>query len=306
MHSGNLACCSVMRTESVRSMPHVVASSFTFFPTTRFADKGHWWLYFVADGDPSSRSKGKGARMLQQPKALDHIPVVHHTGRWTLQLFCVPGSSLGADSGVWQRYVQVFGFMYALAAIVAAVNNNGSGEADSKSLGFVGIWAMFLVIGLSVGGTMVMRKYQTPLAVGFLIGVVLMMSLQMFSLSILFAGAAYLARQERDKGNDSTSVHSNDAGSVFSFFMFVLYVSVTAHSPLVSCLSMSLLISAVHRPDVCVCVIAGIRYRVDQEPQRDHQGRRELGAWCYRHRVGEERSCCPTPGIFPKGDLHRP
>uniref|UniRef100_K3WDT9 Uncharacterized protein n=1 Tax=Globisporangium ultimum (strain ATCC 200006 / CBS 805.95 / DAOM BR144) TaxID=431595 RepID=K3WDT9_GLOUD len=31
----------------------------------------------------------------------------------------------------------IFGFMYALAAIVAAVNNNGSGEADSKSLGFV-------------------------------------------------------------------------------------------------------------------------------------------------------------------------
>jgi hypothetical protein len=119
----------------------------------------------------------------------------------------------------------VFGFMYALAAIVAAVNNNGNGEADSKSLGFVGIWAMFLVVGLSVGGTMVMRKYQTPLAVGFFIGVVIMMSLQMFTLSVLFAGAAYLARQERDKGNESVSVHSNDAGSVFSFFMFVLYLA---------------------------------------------------------------------------------
>lgn len=122
------------------------------------------------------------------------------------------------------RHTQVFGFMYALAAIVAAVNNNGDGEADSKSLGFVGVWAMFLIIGLSVGGTMVMRKYQTPLAVGFFIGVVIMMSLQMFSLSVLFAGAAYLARQERDKGNEHTSVYSNDAGSIFSFFMFVLYV----------------------------------------------------------------------------------
>ncbi|GAB9474459.1 hypothetical protein Gpo141_00011582 [Globisporangium polare] len=119
----------------------------------------------------------------------------------------------------------IFGFMYALAAIVAAVNNNGSGMADSKSLGFVGIWAMFLVIGLSVGGTMVMRKYQTPVAVGFFIGVVIMMALQMFSLSVLFAGAAYLARQERDKGDETTSVHSNDAASVFSFFMFVLYLA---------------------------------------------------------------------------------
>lgn len=119
--------------------------------------------------------------------------------------------------------------MYALAAIVAAVNNNGSGMADSKSLGFVGIWAMLLIVSLSVGGTMVMRKYQTPLAVGFFIGVVIMMALQMFSLSVLFAGAAYLARVEAEKG-ESTSIHSNEAASVFSFFMFVLYVSDHFHS----------------------------------------------------------------------------
>ncbi|KAI9997928.1 hypothetical protein PInf_002185 [Phytophthora infestans] len=118
----------------------------------------------------------------------------------------------------------LFGFMYAIAAIVAAVNNDGEGESDSKSLGFVGVWAMILIVALSVGGTMVMRKHQTPLAVGFLIGVVLMMSLQMFSLSIIFAGAAYLARIERAKGDEHTNVHSNEAGSVFSFFMFVCYV----------------------------------------------------------------------------------
>ncbi|ETK93620.1 hypothetical protein F441_03358 [Phytophthora nicotianae CJ01A1] len=121
----------------------------------------------------------------------------------------------------------LFGFMYAIAAIVAAVNNDGEGESDSKSLGFVGVWAMILIIALSVGGTMVMRKHQTPLAVGFLIGVVLMMSLQMFSLSIIFAGAAYLARIERAKGDEHTNVHSNEAGSVFSFFMFVCYLAFT-------------------------------------------------------------------------------
>ncbi|KAE9213366.1 hypothetical protein PF002_g17979 [Phytophthora fragariae] len=121
----------------------------------------------------------------------------------------------------------LFGFMYAIAAIVAAVNNDGEGESDSKSLGFVGVWAMILIVALSVGGTMVMRKHQTPLAVGFLIGVVLMMSLQMFSLSIIFAGAAYLARIERAKGDEHTNVHSNEAGSVFSFFMFILYAVFT-------------------------------------------------------------------------------
>jgi len=123
----------------------------------------------------------------------------------------------------------VFGFMYALAAIVAAVNNDGTGISAQKSLGFVGIWAMFLVIGLSVGGTLVMRKYQTPVAVGFFIGVVIMMSFQMFSLSVLFAGAAYLARQDRDKlHSKNVAVSSNDAGAVFSFFMFVLYMAFAA------------------------------------------------------------------------------
>ncbi|POM73153.1 Hypothetical protein PHPALM_10022 [Phytophthora palmivora] len=121
----------------------------------------------------------------------------------------------------------LFGFMYAIAAIVAAVNNDADGESDSKSLGFVGIWAMILIVMLSIGGTMVMRKHQTPLAVGFLIGVVLMMSLQMFSLSIIFAGYAYLARIERAKGDEHTNVHSNEAGSVFSFFMFILYAIFT-------------------------------------------------------------------------------
>lgn len=117
--------------------------------------------------------------------------------------------------------------MYSLAAIVAAINNNTNSISSQKSLGFVGIWAMFLVIGLSVGGTLVMRKYQTPLAVGFFIGVVIMMSFQMFSLSVLFAGAAYLQRQDRDKYHSKdVSVTSNDAGAVFSFFMFVLYVRI--------------------------------------------------------------------------------
>ena len=119
----------------------------------------------------------------------------------------------------------LLGLLYAIAAVVAAVNNDHEGESDSKSLGFVGIWAMLLIVALSIGGTLVLRQHQTPLAVGFLLGVVLMMSLQMFSLAIIFAGAAYLARIERAKGDTHTSVHSNEAGSVFSFFMFVVYVS---------------------------------------------------------------------------------
>ncbi|RHX98695.1 hypothetical protein DYB25_000595 [Aphanomyces astaci] len=120
-----------------------------------------------------------------------------------------------------------FAVMFSLGAMVFAANNNGDGPQYSKSLGFAGIWMMFLVIALSIGGTMVMRKYQTPIAVGFFIGVVIMMSFNMFSLSVLCAGAAYLAKRSNNgtlnDGNWKGPVHSDEASAVFSFFMFVLY-----------------------------------------------------------------------------------
>lgn len=121
--------------------------------------------------------------------------------------------------------ILVFAFMYALGAIVMAVNNNGSSTYDNKSLGFAGIWMTVLVILLSVGGTMVMRKYQTPLAVGFLMGVVIMMCFNMFSMSVLFFGAGYLARQDK---TGRSAVHSDEAVAVFALFMSVLYGAFTA------------------------------------------------------------------------------
>ncbi len=120
-----------------------------------------------------------------------------------------------------------FAVVFCLAAITFAANNNHDGIQYSKSLGFAGIWMMFLVIGLSIGGTIVMRKYQTPIAVGFLIGVVIMMAFNMFSLSVLCSGAAVLARMSDNGSVEKVHrgpVHSNEAGAVFSFFMFSLYV----------------------------------------------------------------------------------
>lgn len=128
----------------------------------------------------------------------------------------------------WWFLTLGFGFMYAVAAIVAAAANNGKEIHDSKSLGFAGILAMLLVIGLSVGGTLVMRKYQTPLAVGFFIGVVVMMSFIMFILFILFTGEAYVAKMQREKGVRGTNVRSNGGAAAFSFFMFLLYAIFSA------------------------------------------------------------------------------
>ena len=55
---------------------------------------------------------------------------------------------------------------------------------------------------------------------GLFTGVVVMMALNMFSLMVLFAGAASKARTD-PLGNGS--VHSDEASATFSFFMFVLY-----------------------------------------------------------------------------------
>jgi hypothetical protein len=93
---------------------------------------------------------------------------------------------------------QVFVFCFVITAMVMASNNDG--RAGSKSDGFAAIWTMLLIIGLSIGGTLVMRKvvysalfflcvvlylfshfqqYQTPLAVGFFLGVCIMMCVNM-------------------------------------------------------------------------------------------------------------------------------
>jgi len=78
-------------------------------------------------------------------------------------------------------------FIYGICAIALAVQNDSGDEADNKAIGFAGIFTMILSFLLSVGGTLVMRKYQTELAVGFFLGVVIMMSFNFLTLTALLA-----------------------------------------------------------------------------------------------------------------------
>merc|ERR1719253_624346 len=106
-------------------------------------------------------------------------------------------------------------------------HNNDESGAGNKSDGFAAIWTMLLIVALSVGGTMVMRKYQTPLAVGFFLGVCVMMSINMFSLFVLFLGAAYLEdkiAKDMDKSDTirdsaSATASSDKAIAAFCFFL---------------------------------------------------------------------------------------
>ena len=77
---------------------------------------------------------------------------------------------------------------------------------------------VLLLTGLSVGGSLVMRKYRTSLAVGFFLGVVAIMSQTMLVLFAVFAGRASTTDDEDEKPADR-------AFAAFCFFLCIVYTS---------------------------------------------------------------------------------
>jgi len=74
---------------------------------------------------------------------------------------------------------------------------------DDGNAGFVMMWSTFLLVSLSIGGTMVLKSCRTPFAVGGFAGVVLVMANLMFLLAATSAGE--LRRRTRlnvDTGSD--------------------------------------------------------------------------------------------------------
>lgn len=76
-------------------------------------------------------------------------------------------------------------FIFCICAIAFGAQNANGDESDSGAIGFAGIWTMLLAICLAGGGTFVLRKNKTPPAVGFLLGVVVMMCVNMLVLTAL-------------------------------------------------------------------------------------------------------------------------
>jgi hypothetical protein len=123
------------------------------------------------------------------------------------------------------------------------------GEGFSSTLStprlWLAVWTAILCVLLSVGGTLIMRKvggdvaqmqgsatstpdglrlapsadrqYQTPLALGYLLGVVLMMSQQCLILTAVFGGIS-----DNDLDSEKAQAAGN-AAAVFYFFLFVVY-----------------------------------------------------------------------------------
>jgi hypothetical protein len=50
---------------------------------------------------------------------------------------------------------------------------------------FTSVWSAFMLLALSIGGTMIMRKFHNSMAVGFFMGGVVAMSQMFFFLSLV-------------------------------------------------------------------------------------------------------------------------
>lgn len=105
-----------------------------------------------------------------------------------------------------------------VAFIVACVSASKMDQtASDKSAGFAAVWTAILLLVISIIGTVIMRRYQTALSIGFLLGVIFVMVQQML---ILFA---FFAEQAQDPTNTPALTASQEAMAVFAFFIFIVY-----------------------------------------------------------------------------------
>eukprot|EP00752_Nemacystus_decipiens_P008891 g7936.t1 len=111
--------------------------------------------------------------------------------------------------------VLLFSAIDVLVALINASTNDSSANG-SHAASFASVWTLFMVIAVSVAGTVILKKYHTPLAVGTLLGLTTMMSQFMFVLFAVFLALAEYA--------DTGSLARGDRTmAVFSFFLFLLY-----------------------------------------------------------------------------------
>jgi len=79
---------------------------------------------------------------------------------------------------------------------------------------------MLLLVALALGGTFILRKKNSDVAVGFFFGLCAMMANVQFVIFAVFAGLGNDADKQSEKD-------SNRAVAAFSFFQFILYTIFT-------------------------------------------------------------------------------
>lgn len=67
-------------------------------------------------------------------------------------------------------YAWVFSLLLVVIIFIVACVYAGKQNGKDSANAFAVVWTSLLCLALSIGGTLVMRKYQTPLAIGYLLG----------------------------------------------------------------------------------------------------------------------------------------
>eukprot|EP00934_Nitzschia_sp_Nitz4_P005575 Nitzschia sp. Nitz4//scaffold235_size30605//652//1413//NITZ4_007969-RA/size30605-augustus-gene-0.15-mRNA-1//-1//CDS//3329543435//5565//frame0 len=84
----------------------------------------------------------------------------------------------------------IAGWWYSILALTCVLSLMACGVVGTRSFseGFVSVWSALLLLALSIGGTMIMRKFHNSMAVGFFMGGVVALSQMFFFLSMIYLG----------------------------------------------------------------------------------------------------------------------
>lgn len=93
------------------------------------------------------------------------------------------------------------------------VSEGASDQAGS----FSAIWTSLILFVISTIGTLIMRRYQTPIAIGLLLGIIFILTQQML---IIFA---FFVELSQDPSNSDSLRMTQEAMAVFAFFLFFIY-----------------------------------------------------------------------------------
>mmetsp|Transcript_10193 Transcript_10193/g.24508 ORF Transcript_10193/g.24508 Transcript_10193/m.24508 type:complete len:177 (-) Transcript_10193:726-1256(-) len=99
------------------------------------------------------------------------------------------GSSRRLIAGWWYSILGLTGILALMSC--AVMSTRGLSEA------FTSIWSALMLLALSVGGTMIMRKFHNSMAVGFFMGGVVAMSQMFFFLMLVYLG--YMKDQKNEQ-----------------------------------------------------------------------------------------------------------
>eukprot|EP00611_Tribonema_gayanum_P016489 TRINITY_DN2870_c0_g1_i1.p2 TRINITY_DN2870_c0_g1~~TRINITY_DN2870_c0_g1_i1.p2 ORF type:complete len:161 (+),score=44.15 TRINITY_DN2870_c0_g1_i1:197-679(+) len=116
----------------------------------------------------------------------------------------------------------IFVLAMVVVSIVTASKNSQSEAIGGDAAAFTALWVLLVLLLVGVTGTVILRKYHTPLAVGLLLGLTSMLSQLLF---VLFA--VFLALGE-ESGSHQDSDHAMAAFMFILFFLFLLFSIILA------------------------------------------------------------------------------